>query len=286
MTEETQTQTWDYAQVTFQIVYTDMGKQLVQFTAPAECPNGDYVAGTAGGFPLPEGADPETFVPDAESSRQQNALTIFVNSLQNAGWTALPKEDFPELAWYERRLKRVTREVVVPRVKRSHKLLIGLAGLVLLIIFGFILRTWLRPFPNGINKYKEDSLEVAEVEGGTPYRRGKMLIVDPYPVGITSSLYGRPDPMHERLPDDIRADRDDEVETVVWVGCRTRVRNAWTRRDCDVFVIDYVTKEMISQQHFEGARYTTPVPAKVRNQIRDEEAIFEYIMNIPPYAGE
>ena len=277
--------TWDYCQIEFRIddgddSNRDLGNKLewVQFFAPASCPNGDYLAGKSGRFPVDEGVDSAEFEPSADNLRHQNVLNIFLNSLQNDAWEVIPPVEYPDAPWYARKLRRPTRPVVIPVVKKSHKLLITVSVLVLAILSAVVIRNWTRPFPNGIRDYKE--LELTEVEG-EPYRIGKMLIVDPLPVSLLSERSGRPDPLHELLPDDIRADGYDEVETLIWLGCRSRVRDAWTSRDCKVTVIDYEAGIKFVPVDFPGERFASPVEPKLRILLRDDEAIMDYILSLP-----
>lgn len=274
---------FDHCQIQFQPQETEAAFRSTasdylfgQFVAPATCPNGDYVAGRSGQVRFAYANEDGELVPDEKESRHQNVLRIFLNSLQNDSWELLP----PEVgdAWYARRLRRPTKVIVKKKLRPREKIGIPLTIIAAILLTSYVVWALSRPFPNGVRQYEEMALIERDVD---PYRVGKVLVVNHLPVSILDPLSGRPDTLHWLLPDSIRAEKYDEVETVIWMGCRTRVRKEWTVTNCEVTVIDYQTRQMVAVEKFLGDRYQTPVPLEARPRIRDEAGIVEYIVSLP-----
>ncbi len=274
---------FDHCQIEFRPQESDAAFQSAasdylfgQFVAPATCPNGDYVAGRSGQVRFAYANEDGELVRDAKESRHQNVLRIFLNSLQNDRWELLPPEAGD--TWYARRLRRPTQVIVKKKLRPREKIGIPLTIIAVVLLTSYVIWALSRPFPNGVRQYEEFELTESSVE---PYRVGKVLVVNHLPVSILDPLSGRPDTLHWLLPEEIRAETYDEIETVVWMECRTRVRKEWTATHCDVTVIDYQQRQMIATQRFLGDRYQTPVPLEARPKIRDEAGILDYILSLP-----
>lgn len=245
------------------------------FVAHVTSPNGDYVAGKSPPIRFPYADSQGQFLPDAQNGRHQNALRIFLNSLQNGGWELLPEERGDE--WYAHRLQRPMRIPEKKTLRPREKLAIPLAIVAAILLAAYVTWSALRPFTNGVSQYQEFPITVSADE---PYRRGKILIVNPFPAPITSPLRGRPDTLHWQLPDDVRAENYDEISMVVWNACRYPVRRGKLETICRVTIIDYATKEQVAYREFESEPVDPP-PLDERDATRDEAGILAFILGLP-----
>ncbi len=276
-TEEIVEETWDSTQVAFVADYDKADNILYgYFQASAECPNGDYEAGqssktrfesdeTAKNVPIP-------------STKNHNKLNIFLNSLQNGGWELLPDDAEP---WYARKLRRKTKPVVEEKVTRKQwRWIIGIIIIMAIPSF-FVIRTMVNPFPLGVKDYMELEPRETDPADYDPHIEGKLLVVNPLPLRLTDPLYGRPDPIHWALPDDMRAEHVDEIATVAWVACRSYNISRQISRDCEVTVFDPNTLVVFDMQEFLSEKRPAPVSARERIKMRDAEAIQQYLIDLP-----
>ncbi len=271
--------TWDTCKVAF--VADENDASFGQFIAPAICPHGDYMASESIKFRIDMDFQNHGDVALPPTGRNRNKLSIFLTSMQNGGWELLPDTD-ANATWYEKHLRRPTRPPANKKVTRKQW--VWIVGILICIALptAYAIRTWMNPFPVGVTKYMEMQPFVDEtIEYPDPHYRGKILVVNPLPVRVTDPLSGRPDPIHWKLPDDMRADEYEEIGTVVWVSCRTFFRSKMVSRDCEVTTFDANNLDVYDFRDFPSDQYRGPIPARERIGLRDEEAILNYIVNLP-----
>ena len=273
---------FDYCEIKFEIERDEhvedeaaVGRFIGQFVAYATSPLGDYIDGKSPPIRIKFADEIEGFEPDKLNGKHQNVLRILLTSLQAGGWELLEATE-GEL-WYARRLQKPTPIVEEKKLRPRERIGISLAIITAILLFAYVVTALYRPFTNGVRAYME--LEVIESEVA-PYRTGKFLIVNPYPVPITHPLRGRPDTLHWQLPDELRAEKYDDIRMVVWNACRYPVRLDRLETICRVSVIDLETLELVAYQEFPSEPVAT-VPLSERDATRDEAGILEFLLSLP-----
>ncbi|MEM7112386.1 MAG: hypothetical protein AAF614_08135 [Chloroflexota bacterium] len=249
----TETMGWEYCQIDLLVqddardrTWSDNKLMWFQFVARVTRHKEQRIIGRSTRVPVPNMTGALAYAPQQNNIAHQNIFDIFLQSLQQDGWELLPHSGHQ---WWQKNLRRTLRQPSAIRPRLSTYLIGAFIFALLLLVVYVASATWSAPFPTGVREYAEQEVVENLV---APYRTGKVVIVN-----LTDGML---DPLQAQLPDAIRAERKDEVGTVVWVDCHVVASWRRARSNCLVSVIDLAQAEKVAVATIEGSKVHNSPP--------------------------